>query len=337
MEEPIVVIGAGLSGLACARTLADAGRPVRVLERSRGVGGRCATRRVEEQPVDHGPSFLHGSDPRFLAAARQASSRLVERWPQRVRGHGAPCHPSSFREGELQFVYPDGLRALPKSLASGLALQLEAAVEKLERSDGAFELSLSGGARLRCGKLVLAAALEQSVALLKPLSLSLKPLRGTLSLLESMGSLACVALLAGYPRGVDALAWDVWYPEESPVLQLLSHDSAKRQEPRFEALVLQARPRWSREHLEDSDASLRRDLLAEAARLLGPWALEPVWAQAHRWRFARTNPGCELSAPILHRFGDGFLGLAGDAFASGGGAEGAYLSGVQLAERILKS
>jgi len=129
-----------MAGLACARTLADAGRPVRLLERSRGVGGRCATRRVEEQPIDFGPSFLHGSDPRFVAAARHSASPLLEGWPLRVRGHGAPCHPSSFREGELQFVYADGLRALPSSLAAGLGVQLETAVEKLERSDGAFEL-----------------------------------------------------------------------------------------------------------------------------------------------------------------------------------------------------
>ena len=42
----IAVVGAGLAGLMCARTLADQGLVVRVFERSRGLGGRCGTRRV---------------------------------------------------------------------------------------------------------------------------------------------------------------------------------------------------------------------------------------------------------------------------------------------------
>jgi len=53
MTEPmVIVIGAGVAGLACARELARRGVPVRVLERARGVGGRCATRHVDGQPID---------------------------------------------------------------------------------------------------------------------------------------------------------------------------------------------------------------------------------------------------------------------------------------------
>ena len=41
----VAVIGAGLAGLSCARTLADHNIHVTVFEKSRGLGGRCATRR----------------------------------------------------------------------------------------------------------------------------------------------------------------------------------------------------------------------------------------------------------------------------------------------------
>jgi len=67
MVRDVAVIGAGISGLTLARALRAAGRSAVVLERSRGVGGRCATRRIDGQPVDHGVAFLHGRDPRFLA------------------------------------------------------------------------------------------------------------------------------------------------------------------------------------------------------------------------------------------------------------------------------
>jgi phytoene dehydrogenase-like protein len=39
----VVVVGAGIAGIACARELAAAGVEVRVLERARVVGGRMAS------------------------------------------------------------------------------------------------------------------------------------------------------------------------------------------------------------------------------------------------------------------------------------------------------
>jgi len=50
----IAVVGAGIAGLACARKLIDAGHAVRVFEKSRGVGGRMATRRTPQGTYDHG-------------------------------------------------------------------------------------------------------------------------------------------------------------------------------------------------------------------------------------------------------------------------------------------
>ncbi len=43
---PVVIVGAGPAGLACARTLVSAGRPVRVLEASNRAGGRLGSRTV---------------------------------------------------------------------------------------------------------------------------------------------------------------------------------------------------------------------------------------------------------------------------------------------------
>lgn len=54
MSKPVVIVGAGLSGLACARTLERSGIPVIVLERDSAVGGRLATRRVDGFTLDRG-------------------------------------------------------------------------------------------------------------------------------------------------------------------------------------------------------------------------------------------------------------------------------------------
>ena len=42
----VAIIGAGISGLACARQLVKAGVSVVVFDKGRGIGGRVATRRA---------------------------------------------------------------------------------------------------------------------------------------------------------------------------------------------------------------------------------------------------------------------------------------------------
>jgi predicted NAD/FAD-dependent oxidoreductase len=49
-----VVIGGGISGLACAGVLCDAGFRITVFDKGRGVGGRTSTRRESDWRFDHG-------------------------------------------------------------------------------------------------------------------------------------------------------------------------------------------------------------------------------------------------------------------------------------------
>jgi len=58
----VIVIGAGISGLAAARMLADAGARVVVLEASNRIGGRIHTDRSLGLPVEVGAGWIHGPD-----------------------------------------------------------------------------------------------------------------------------------------------------------------------------------------------------------------------------------------------------------------------------------
>jgi phytoene dehydrogenase-like protein len=57
-EPDVVVVGAGLSGLACALHLSEAGVPARLLEASDGVGGRVRTDLVAGFRLDRGFQVL---------------------------------------------------------------------------------------------------------------------------------------------------------------------------------------------------------------------------------------------------------------------------------------
>jgi len=76
----ILVIGAGVAGLAAAKMLKEAGNEVVVLEARDRTGGRLFTnRKWSDAPVDLGASWIHGDDQRNPIAqlARQIGARLT--------------------------------------------------------------------------------------------------------------------------------------------------------------------------------------------------------------------------------------------------------------------
>jgi len=78
-KERIVVVGAGMSGLAAARRLADAGMDVTVLEARDRIGGRTWTNTSLGVPIDLGGAWIHGPEDNPLTElADQAGARRVE-------------------------------------------------------------------------------------------------------------------------------------------------------------------------------------------------------------------------------------------------------------------
>jgi len=76
----VLVLGAGVSGLAAAARLTQAGCTVRVLEARDRVGGRVLTLRGGgwPVPVDLGAEFIQGRIPALFTLAHQAGLPIVE-------------------------------------------------------------------------------------------------------------------------------------------------------------------------------------------------------------------------------------------------------------------
>lgn len=342
MGHDVIVIGAGIAGLECARRLSEAGRKVLVVDRAKGVGGRCATKRFDGQAVDFGPMFLHGSDPSFVASVQGVTGATpLAGWPRRVEGRGAPCQPSAFGADEKRWAFAEGLSTFAKHLARGLNVQLSTTVSRLSATDDALAVHTESGEVFEAKDVVIALALEQSASLLATLSeppLGARDLQSAGALLGMFKSVPSLALIAGYDLDAPAPDWDVWYPETSALLQLVSHESAKATAPQHLVLVLQARPRWSKANLDTPPDQWGTQLLSEAASQLGSWILSPRFRHPHRWRYARLERDNELAQPLCIMLSrNRRLGVAGDLFAPGGGVQAAWLSGKMLAQRFLSS
>ena len=77
-HRPIIVVGAGVAGLAAARALRDAGLNVRLLEARDRAGGRTYTADVSNAIVDLGAAWFHGTEGNPVADyARARGFRLT--------------------------------------------------------------------------------------------------------------------------------------------------------------------------------------------------------------------------------------------------------------------
>ncbi|MGW0811715.1 phytoene desaturase family protein [Streptomyces viridiviolaceus] len=102
--DHVVVVGAGLSGLACALHLLGAGRRVTVVERDAGPGGRAGTTELGGYQVDTGPTVLtmpHLADEAFAAVGESLSDRV-----ELVALH--PAYRACFADGTRLDVHTDG-------------------------------------------------------------------------------------------------------------------------------------------------------------------------------------------------------------------------------------
>ncbi len=277
--------------------------------------------------MDHGVAFLHGSDASFLAAIDALDAPKLEGWPFRVEGRGVPCQPDTYTARDRRVALTEGISSFAKHLADGLDVRTNVTVARIEGE----RVFLDDGASLAAPHVALTLPVDPMGQLLP----DLPELDTARTILGWLGTVPCLAVLAAYDLDVAEPRFDVLYPDDGP-LQVIVHDSTKRERPRHRVLVLQAGVRASRDWLALEPQAWQALMLAEAGRLLGSWAASPSWVAAHRWRYARFPSGAGLGAPLVVRLAGGrSVSLAGEAFDAHGGVQGAFLSGERLARRLL--
>ena len=75
--QSVIVVGAGIAGLAAAWKLGSAGCAVSVLEARDRIGGRIWTL-TDGFPIELGAEFIHGRPPEILEALKESSAEITE-------------------------------------------------------------------------------------------------------------------------------------------------------------------------------------------------------------------------------------------------------------------
>ncbi|HIC79370.1 MAG TPA: FAD-binding protein [Kiloniellaceae bacterium] len=316
----IAVIGAGLAGLLCARRLQDAGLHPVVFEKSRGLGGRLATRRAEDnRTFDHGAQYITARDPGFRAVLenlRQAGN--ADLWRPRLA-------PGMEGRGEDWMVGAPAMNALVRPLAEGLDVRLQSQVTALRRASRGWRLE---------GVEDESDPLYDAVVCAVPAPQAQTLAAGEAALAEHLAAVRiapCWALMVLFSGSFDP-GFDACRPDGEALAWIARNASKPGRAAGRDAWVVHASPDWSSENLE-----LEREETAARIVALLPGAfgrdLPPVdHAVAHRWRYALTTT--PLGRPYLASE-DGSLLIGGD-WCLGARVECAYESGEAMAAAVLQ-
>jgi predicted NAD/FAD-dependent oxidoreductase len=323
----VAVIGAGISGLMCARTLADHGVPVTVFDKSRGVGGRMATRRSEDgSAFDHGAQYFTVRDEHFRRYVRSwQGDGLVECWQGIIR---------SLCEGEVtegksdkqRFVGTPTMTAVCKHLAADIDVRLGHEIASLTSQNGSWRLKGRDGSEYGPFEIVIVSAPSAQSARL------LAPVAGLADLAGKVKMQPCWAVMVAFGSQL-TVPFDGAFVQDSSLSWVARNSSKPARSSVQDCWVLHGSGDWSLNHAEDPSEEVVESLLEEFWRVTGIPAVTPTHIAAHRWRYAL--PPEPLEERCLFDSASG-LGACGD-WCSGPRVEGAFLSGAAAAECILSA
>ena len=313
----VAIVGAGMAGAACARTLADAGVPVRLFDKGRAVGGRMAQRRVAAGVFDHGAQYLSAREPEFLTEVR--------RW--REQGVAAEWTGVASSAGSPVLVGVPAMNAPVKELLDGLRVSAGFRVSELSYAAGDWTVrGEDGKSEGPFAAVVLAVPAPQALALLA--TVGQQRATGLIVRLGGVQMAPCWSALAAFAAPVET-------PEQvlrpsGGVVAWVARNASKPGRDEREAWTIHAAPGWSAEHLEREPGEVAPELLAAFASAAGGSLPELTFVDGHRWRYAMVERALGepcLWDPALR------LGLCGD-WCLGPRVEAAYLSGRALARAL---
>jgi renalase len=330
--QKIAVIGAGIAGIACSRTLAQAGHLVHVFEKSAGLSGRMSTRRTPFGSFDHGAQYFTVRDPRFLKALSIAPQQVAI-WKQG-------------REKNTAMVAQPGMSALVNAWAYPLmhdqggkhTVDLDALVQAIEpdvvqkkkwqiRTQGPNDTHhVDGG----FDAVILAVPSVQAHALL-----AASGMNAIAQPIAKVEVAPCWTMMLAFPQAADHMKAPIgpnWSAKRVDHARIgwLARESSKPGRELTERWTVQAQAEWSQEHLEDDPETVKGKLLRAFTEITGIKA-EPTYAEVHRWRYSQT----------IKPLGKSFIwndkkhiGVCGD-WCIGHRVEDAFISGLELALAVL--
>lgn len=362
-RHPVVIIGAGIAGLAAGYTLLDAGIPHLIIERFTRPGGRMCSREGDGWIADHGAQYLRFSDATVMELIRKVGMEQ-----RRVMIQGGIHHLTRDRKivvprgGGIEtdrFCIDYGFNALLERLAADLEVRYGTAVSAVrwDNDDKVFWWDKEGqvfwfedenGEPLInpvSQEIVLASAviLATTPTVAHAIAKQSRSLADLVPLLGQLGMDSTFTGIFKVPRQ-EGTFYALRGERESAIQWLAFEDrkAPERIDPQYSLLLVQANPDWSENLIDMEGAEAMAELYAEARRVLPSLPELPISQTHKKWNVSQL-----ATAPLGQPWERGLahgrwpvnpehapFALAGD-YIHGSRAEDAARSGIEAAKFIM--
>lgn len=345
----VAVVGAGIAGLTCGQKLQTAKHQVIWLEKSRGAGGRMATRRLGNGSwADHGLPYWPASEPKLQELTQALTQRdILQTWS----AQGFLWQGKLLPTPGMAYCTEVGVNAIAKYLAQAANIQRQQRVTALAKTSTGWQLSTRAPEKtmrqINADAVVLAIPAPQVHPLLAPLD------RHSADRLSDVKYAPCLSLMATYgdlpevPLLNHQQGWHI--TAGHPSIAWLSLDSSK---PKARADIstvvahsqadFAARYLAQLDSLNDNEAERTQlqqttiNQLLKAAADIVPGLNQPQQYRLQRWRYSVvTTPYSEslLQTPWPTLVGCGDWCDTGEI----SGLATAYMSGIAAADHIQRT
>lgn len=317
-----------MAGLGAARALRSSGHHPIVFEKSKGFGGRAATRRLGEFTFDTGATIISpaGSElERVMLHELPTEDLVVVEKPIFMHSFGRITAIDPQRGAPKRYAYRRGMNTLGKLLADGLDVRLETKIEQIETpADGGFAV---GGETFDA--VVVTPPLPQTEELLER--------SGIKTRLGNARYRSCLSVMLGFGIPMEKHYHALIDPDQSEPMTWLSIESMKvpgdfRAPEGSSAVVAQMSARYSRYSYDKDDETIIRETTVDVSRILGKEYVNPVVTGVMRWRFSHVSN--TLSYESVNQPGSKLL-IASDGLV-GARVQQAFDMGVRAARQLME-
>ncbi|MBN2730963.1 MAG: FAD-dependent oxidoreductase [Balneolaceae bacterium] len=331
----IGIIGASLSGLIAGEKLARAGHDVTLIEKSRELGGRLATHRIDDDFFDYGVPFLTAQNRKFQSFIDELQSKdLLYQWADSFPLYdGSQLHSiNPNRPKAAYYAGKDGLNRVAENLKRWIDIKSEEKAGGLthigaDRSrKRAWMINLTDITVFECDAVILATPATEAYGILQTAQ-DETPARRIIRVIDEIQYQPRFALMASYKE--ETPSWKGIECNDN-TLAWIGNESSKSEKQSATNIVIHSSAQFARTYAEKDLDEVAHLLLEKAADIAEPWLAHPKKTYLRHWKYYRARNPLEDYFMELE-MEEAPLALIGDYF-KGNSAEAAYLSGYHLAD-----
>ena len=313
MSRKVTIIGAGAAGLTCARQLIENGFKVSIFDKSRGTGGRIATRRIENGLFNHGASRI--PDFRYCNSLPENLKKLLETAVELRVLIPQDNYYTSFASMKTFITY----------LSEGLEIKKNTEITSVKRINLGVELSLKNSNKIQVKDSFLILSIPQP----QVLNLLNSDFPEISKLIQPAKMFSSVSGLFAFDK---ALSLKKSHIENSSIYGF--HENSRvGQNLNLDCWTIHSKKNYGKTLSQFDKNQIKNHLLNEFERLASIDFPQPRYAEGHRWLYGFTEKA--LNENYVFNEPDK-IGICGD-WCRGNTVLDALISGTSLANKILSS